>query len=93
MKRYRDENGKLIKSIDEIKKETATEATEYYRPGSIYINNEDGREYVYCIPDPGDGELAHFQSFDGYNLFIPVDALGTFLPDVASAGKELVFVE
>lgn len=93
MKRYRNENGQIVKPIEEIKKETASEAANYYRPGSIYLNNEDDREYVYCIPEPGDGELAHFQSFDGYNLFIPLDALGTFLPDVASEGKELVFVE
>ena len=37
--------------------------------------------------------LAHFQSFDGKNLFIPSDSLGTFLPDVASDGMELVAVE
>ena len=93
MKRYRDENGRLTKSIAQIKKETAKEAVKHYRPGSIYQNNADGREYVYCIPKPGDGELAHFLSFDGYHLFIPVDCLGTFLPDIADDGNELLFVE
>ena len=93
MKRYRNENGKLTKTIEQIKKETAAEAVIYYRPGSIYQNAEDDREYVYLLPVPGDGELAHFQSFDGYNLFIPVDILGTFLPDVAIEGMELIFVE
>lgn len=93
MKRYRNENGQLTMTLDQIKKETAAEAASYYRPGNIYQNAADGREYVYLLPVPGDGELAHFQSFDGYNLFIPVDSLGTFLPDVASEGMELIFVE
>lgn len=93
MKRYRNENGQLAITLDRIKKETAAEAAIYYHPGSIYQSAADGREYVYLDPVPGDGELAHFQSFDGYNLFIPVDSLGTFLPDVASEGMELTFVE
>lgn len=93
MKRYRNENGQLTMTLDQIKKQTAAEAASYYRPGNIYQNAADGQEYVYLLPVPGDGELAHFQSFDGYNLFIPVDSLGTFLPDVASEGKELIFVE
>ena len=37
--------------------------------------------------------MVHFQSFDGHNLSIPLDALGTFLPDVASDGNELILVE
>ena len=93
MKRYRDERGNLIKGIEQIKKEVQAEVMEYYKPGSIYLYKKEEREYVYCIPEPGDVELAHFQSFDGYNLFIPVENLGTFLPDVASEGMELVFVE
>ncbi len=93
MKRYRSENGKFTMTLDQIKKETAAEAARYYRPGSIYQNAANGREYVYLDPVPGDEGLAHFQSFDGYNLFIPVDSLGTFLPDVASEGMELTFVE
>lgn len=93
MNRYRNEKGQLAMSIEEVKRETATEAIEYYKPGSIYLNNADGREYVYLISESENGKLAHFQSFDGYNLFIPIDSLGTFLPDVASVGNELIFVE
>lgn len=88
MKRFRNKNGELTMSIDQIKKETRGEALDYYRPGKIYLNAKDGREYVYITPD----SLAHFQSFDGYNLFIPLDSLGTFLPGVASAGMELALV-
>lgn len=93
MKRYRNEKGQFTMSLDQVKKETVQEATNYYRPGSIYLNREDDRECVYLKPTPEDRELAHFQSFDGFNLFIPLKSLGTFLPDVASEGSELVFVE
>lgn len=88
MKRYRDENGRLVESLEEIRKETASEAAQYYKIGSIYQNSADGREYVYLEND----DLAYFQSFDGYNLFIPVDSLGTFLPGVADDDRTLVLV-
>ena len=90
LKKYRDMDGKLTMSLEQIKKETATEAAKYYRVSGLYFNFADFREYVYI----GICEsLAHFQSFDGYNLFIPIDRLGTFLPDVASDGMELVAFE
>lgn len=76
--------------IIEIKRKTAAEARDYYKIGSIYTSMENNREYVYT---ENDGLLAHFQSFEGYNLFIPLDSLGTFLPDVADEGNELIFVE
>lgn len=88
MKRYRDENGRLVESLEKIRKETAPEAAQYYKIGSIYQNSADGREYVYLEND----DLAYFQSFDGYNLFIPVDSLGTFLPGVADDDRTLVLV-
>lgn len=91
MKRFRDKNGQLTKSIEAIKKRTQKEASNYYKPGHIYLNNEDGREYVLLMPE--DEICAHFKSFDGYNVFIPFDSLGTFLPDVADDGNEIIFVE
>lgn len=90
MKRYRDKNGKLIKKLSEIEKLTAAEAATYYRVGGIYYSFVDFREYVYTATSDG---LAEFRSFDGYTMFIPVASLGTFLPDVASAGMELVAVQ
>lgn len=89
MKRYRDESGRLVESLEEIRRETAPEAAEYYKIGSIYQNAADGREYVHT---ENSDCLAHFQSFDGYNLFIPVGSLGTFLPDVADDDRALVLV-
>ena len=58
MKRYRNAKGQLTISLEEIKKKTIVEASDYYKPGSIYLNAADGREYVYLLPVPGDGELA-----------------------------------
>lgn len=88
-KRYRDESGQLVESLENIKKETAADAAEYYQIGAIYKYAYDGLEYVYLESDDC---LAHFQSFDGYNLFIPVDSLGTFLPGVADDDRALVLV-
>lgn len=90
MTRFRNEDGTLTISIEEIERKTAAEARDYYKIGSIYTNQENGREYVYT---ENDGLLAHFQSFEGYNLFIPLDSLGTFLPGVADEGRELMFAE
>ena len=89
MKRFRDESGQLVESLEKIRKETASEAAKYYKVGSIYQYAVDGREYVYINNDDC---LAYFQSFDGYNLFIPVDSLGTFLPEVADDDRALVLV-
>lgn len=89
-KRFRDSNGKITKSITEIKEITKDEASKYYTVGSIYEYKNDFDEYV--LIEKGT-ELAHFHSFSGKHLFIPVDSLGTFLPDVASQGDELTFIE
>ena len=89
-KRYRDERGQITMSVEQIAKETAVEAARYYQIGGIYLNAENGKKYVYISYDK---VLGHFQSFDGFNLFIPVESMGTFLPGVASDGMELTFVE
>ena len=47
----------------------------------------DGREYVHCGDD---GVLIQFRSFGGHTLFVPLESCGTFLPDVASEGMELI---
>ena len=88
-KRYRDESGQLVESLENIKKETAADAAEYYQIGAIYKYAYDDREYVYL---ENDDCLAYFQSFDGYNLFTPVDSLVTFLPGVADDDRALALV-
>lgn len=92
MKRYRDERGKLTKSIDEIAAETRAEATAYYIDGGRYLYA--GREYVLHLRDDqtADGNktpVAHFESADGYSLYTAPEKLGTFLPDIASDGLEI----
>lgn len=84
------ETKKIRMSLERLKKETYEASRKYYKIGGIYLYRNDSREYVFIEQD---GLLAHFQSFDGCNLFVPVDSLGTFLPDVASEGMELVKVD
>ncbi len=89
MKKFRDENNNLTISLEQIKKETAEAGRKYYHVGGLYLYAKDSREYVFIKEHE---ELARFQSFDGYNLFIPLDSLGTFLPDVASDDMRLTAV-
>lgn len=89
MKRFRNADGKLNVTFEELKSATVQEAASYYQIGAIYKNAVDDREYVYLANDDC---LAHFQSFDGYNLFIPIDVLGSFLPDVADDDRVLEIV-
>lgn len=79
-KRFRDASGQLTCKIEKIEQETAEEAGRYYKTGHNYLYAKDGEEYVYTETD---GVLAHFHSWTGKHLFIPVESLGTFLPDVA----------
>lgn len=87
MKRFRNENGKLTRSFKEICKATEEEGRAYYTCGNIYLSMEDRREYVHWGDD---GVLIHFMSYDGYNLFVPLESCGSFLSDVASEGMELI---
>lgn len=68
-KRFRDNTGKLTMSLADLRKTTKEEAKSYYIPGKIYFNNVDSKEYIYLLPSETDGELAHFRSFDNYDLF------------------------
>lgn len=86
MKRYRNENGKLTISIDKLKKETVGESAAYYQVGKKYLFCAEMR--IYTLKEISN--LAHFESKDGHHLFIASNGLGTFLPDVASDGEELI---
>lgn len=93
MKRYRDAAGRLTMTIDQLAQATRAEADAYYQDGGRYTYQ--GRAYTlrrYTDLDAhGDAvAMAQFASEDGYNLFTDPDRLGTFLPDVASAGQEIV---
>lgn len=78
-------------SIEELKKATRSEAADYYRPGKLYLYAADGEYYVYLSPVTPE-EIAHFESFSGKKLSVPLESLGTFLPDVAADGNELTLI-
>lgn len=84
-KRFRDTKGRLTASPGDIARVTSQEAADYYHSGALYLYQ--GREYTY------DPDQACFHSFDGYRLFVAPETLGTFLPDVASEGSEIAFLE
>ena len=95
MKRYRDATGHLTMPLDQIAAETQAEARAYYQDGQQYTHQ--GRVYTLHRYTDQDAhgqpvEIAQFISADGYNLFTDPDCLGTFLPDIASAGLEITKV-
>lgn len=85
--RYRDESGKLTAPVAQIADETAGEARQYYQDGEFY----DYHGKMYALNLDG-SDLAHFIGPDDYNLFVPVDRLGTFLPGIASVGEEITII-
>ena len=85
-KRFRTRDGKLSHSIEEIARQIRTEGMAYFRNGKQYLIG---------------GMLFTFTDRDGmslftngiFNLFVNGDRIGTFLPDVADRGSEIVAVE
>lgn len=88
-KRFRDENGKLTCTLKEVYKITRPEADKYFQVGCIYYDATTQEEYVLVNCEEG---LYNFHSFSGKKLFIPVENAGSFLPDIASEGMELILV-
>lgn len=88
-KRFRNENGNLICTLKEMYKITRPEADKYFQVGCIYYNAADREEYVLIDCEEG---LYYFHSFSGKKLFIPIENAGSFLPDIAGEGMELILV-
>ena len=88
-KRYRDENGRLIVSLEELRELTKKEGKEYYQIGKTYRYHGDGEIYEYVS---NDGGLMTFES-DMKAFFIAEESCGTFLPDIASDGEAIELVE
>lgn len=92
MKRFRDKNGQLNMSTDEVATLTLAEANVYYTHGTKY--EYEGKTYK-CNRFNDNGEIqaiVKFTSDDGFELNCDSDKLGTFLPDVASDGLEILKV-
>lgn len=81
----RDENQVKV-SLDTLAEETMEAGTEYYRTGERYRSSLDGRAYI--LKDIADGTLI-FRNEQGYEMFIPKQTCGTFIPGIASEGFEL----
>lgn len=88
-KRFRDENGNLTCTLQELYNITRHEADKYFQAGCIYLKAADQEEYILVNCEE---ELYFFHSFSGKKLFIPVENAGVFLPDIASEGMELILV-
>lgn len=87
---YRDENGRLTVTLDELHRLTEEAGRNYYRIGNIYYSHKDRDEYV--LIDVTDG-LMHFQAFGAGHLFIPCESCGTFLPWIADPDLALELVD
>ena len=88
-KRFRDVNGNLSCTLQELYNITRPEADKYFQVGWTYYNAADDEEYLFVECDE---VLHHFESFSGKHLFIPVETTGSFLPDIAGEGMELILV-
>ena len=79
-RRFRDENGKLTDSVEEIAKKTLAEARNYYVADEVY--EQKGKLYIFRQ----NKENSLFEGMDGERIFVVPERLGTYLPDVASEG-------
>lgn len=75
-------NGCLTVSTEELANLTLAEAKEYYQDGMYYVCS--GKLYIFseedtCFIESGTGSWLH-------TIKVDAEALGTFLPDVASEG-------
>ena len=86
-KRFRDVNGKLTMSTAELAIKTKEEAEKYYKDGKHYLYQGETYQLIKS------GTEAHLLSCTGgKEIVLDTDMLGTFLPDVASDGPEIIAV-
>ena len=93
MKRFRDENGRLLFPISTVAELTRSEADEYYQDGAWYTHQGKLYQLRRFTNTDAHGtavDMATLTSADGCTLFLVPERLGTFLPDVASDGLEIV---
>lgn len=85
-RRFRDENGQLAKTIEEVSKLTQAEALNYYTDGDRYESG--GNIYTFRKS----GMHMSFVSETGGETEVHPDKLGTFLPDVEYLGMSFTKV-
>ena len=84
---YKDENGVLLYTKEELSKMLNDEAHKYFCPGNVYYQACDNRFYK-LNNFSWDDVLCVFVCVDDaeYKIFVPVENLWSFLPCVASDG-------
>lgn len=87
-KRYRGPDGRLSVALKELAELTRAEADAYYQDGGRYTYQ--GREYTLHRLQTG---LVQLLAEDGHEVGVTACNLGTFLPDIASEGSEIMRVE
>lgn len=88
-KRYRDSQGHLTKTIEEIKQLTAQEAGEYFQNGKRYMIPSEGLDKVFIFHQ--DSISTYFVCAESQDkIFCPLESLGTYLPSVSSEGMEII---
>lgn len=94
-KRFRDGNGKLTCRLETVTERARAEGDAYYTHGEQYvIQGMLFTCYRYEDRERGGGRMDMcLFSNDTQNIFCSADSLGTFLPDVASLGRERVAVK
>lgn len=84
-KRFRDQKGILNRPFQEVCRLTRAEADEYYQSGQWY--SIKGREYQ-CIRYQN--SIKFIERDEKFVISCDPEAMGSFLPDVASPGMEII---
>ncbi len=84
-KRFRDQKGNLDRPFQEVCRLTRAEADEYYQSGQWY--SIEGREYQ-CIRYQN--SIKFIERDEKFVISCNPEAMGSFLPDVASPGMEII---
>lgn len=88
--RYRDSEGELTRSVEDITKETFAEANDYYEHGKLYAIEGEISPYM-CTRwvENGDNQIrfdAVYPSEGLQHMFGAPENMGQFIPGVASKG-------
>lgn len=94
-KRFRDKSGLLTVSTTDLHDMTRDEANAYYVSGNLYVADCTVFECIREMQKTSDGDMIdtiRFESGDRSMYCIP-ENMGSFLPDVASSGSEIIALD